>query len=115
MALRARLGRVDLPPEIGAGVGKLRLFPHRLLAHERLIPSEKIEFASALENDELPPSVGNEGPLRELLFAKIGIEAAAALHRAGVKDAGFENVGLRLPDSCARLRGARRRGKPGPH
>ena len=95
MTWRARLWRVELPPEISAGVGQSRLLLNRFLAHQWLIPGKIIEGAASIENDELPPPIGGPGEALEILLAKKGIDAAAARHGAGVKDADLEKVGLR--------------------
>ena len=79
---------------------------NRLLAHNWLIPSKIIESTPSIENDELPPPIGIPGETLEILLAKTRIDAAAALHRAGVKDADLEEVGLWRIDRCARLRQA---------
>src|SRR4051812_2138770 len=114
MAWRARLWRVELPPEISAGVGKLRLLLNRFFAHKRVVPGKIIESAPSIKDDELPPPVGNPGRAIEVLFAAIRIDATAAPHRTGVKDADLKNVGLRCFDGCARLRQKRCRRQTGP-
>src|SRR5439155_8336953 len=67
----------------------------------------------AIENDELPPPVGNPRGAVEVLLAPTGIDVAAP-HRAGVKDADLENVRLRRLHRRAGLRGARCRRETGP-
>src|SRR5262249_42014844 len=104
IALRTRLRRVDLPPEIGARLGKLRFLLNRFLAHDRLIPGKIIEDAPTIEDHELPPPIGNPWRVGVIIVAQIGSEAAAALDRAGVKNADVENVRLRRLDRSARLR-----------
>src|SRR5437763_17127949 len=79
MALRARFRRVELPPEIGGSIGKLRLLWNRFLADKRMVPAKIIESAPSIENDELSPPIGNPGGAIEVLFAAIGIDGAAAL------------------------------------
>src|SRR5882672_756058 len=91
MASWACVRRVEFPPEVGVSIGGARLFLDRLLAYQRLIPGKIIESAPAIENDELPPSVGNPRGAVEVLFTPTGIDVAVP-HRAGVKDADLKNV-----------------------
>src|SRR5438874_12015955 len=113
MSSWACMRRVELPPEVGTSVGQTRLLPDRLLAYQWLIPGKIIESAPAIENDELPPPVGNPQGAVEVLFTPTGIDVSGP-HRAGVKDADLENVRLWRLDRRAGLRGARRRRDTGP-
>src|SRR5437764_12750515 len=76
MASRACVRRVEFPPEVGARIGEARLFPDRFLAHQRLIPGKIIESAPAIENDKLPPSVGNPLGAVEVIFTTTVIDVA---------------------------------------
>src|SRR2546423_11785694 len=57
MALRACFRRVELPPEISAGVDERRLLLNRFFADKRMVPGKIIESPPAIEDDELPPSI----------------------------------------------------------